>query len=96
MADLGAAHTAEKFLCPIGASAIGAVRLLVMDRADLETVRQASPRPGFVNVDRGPLGDAALDEIQSVGLAAEHGRQRIAVPLADHDDDLPLAALIFE
>ncbi len=29
--NLGAAHAAEKFLCPIGASAVEAVRLLVID-----------------------------------------------------------------
>jgi hypothetical protein len=31
VADLGTAHAREKFLCPIGASAVEAVRLLMVD-----------------------------------------------------------------
>jgi hypothetical protein len=43
VADLGATHAAEKFLCLIGASAIRAVRLLMADRGNIETIRQAFP-----------------------------------------------------
>jgi hypothetical protein len=36
VADLGAAHTAEKFLCPIRASAIETIRFLVIDTLHFE------------------------------------------------------------
>jgi hypothetical protein len=43
VADLGAAHPAEKFLCPIGASAIERIGFLVIDALDLEAIMQAIP-----------------------------------------------------
>jgi len=41
--DLGATHTAEKFLCPIRASAVQAAGFVVVDPADLVTLVQFFP-----------------------------------------------------
>ena len=44
VADLGAAHTAEKLFGPVGASAVEAVRLLVIDPLNLVTALRPHPR----------------------------------------------------
>jgi hypothetical protein len=61
-ADLGTPQAAEIFLSLIGAGTVKAVRLLMVDALHFETLMQAIPRGGFVGVNRGPLGNAGLDE----------------------------------
>ena len=43
VADLGAAHTAEKFFRPIRASAVQRIGLLMVDALNLETLVQFIP-----------------------------------------------------
>ena len=62
MPDLGTPHAAEKFLRPIRASAVQAVRLFVVDALHLITGMQIVPGAGFVGVNDGALGDTGLDE----------------------------------
>ena len=62
VANFGAAHAAEKFLCPIRAGAVEAVRLFVIDPLHFELAVQAIPRCRFVGIDDGSLGDAGADE----------------------------------
>lgn len=57
VADLGAAHTAEKFFGPIGASAVCAVCLLMVDRADLKPIVSLRRRPPGIGLD---IGDSCL------------------------------------
>jgi hypothetical protein len=73
-ADLAATDAAEKFLCPIRAAAIVAVGVFVIDAAHFEFAVQAIPRCGFVDVNRGSLGDARADERLRLRFALEHGR----------------------
>lgn len=60
--DFGAAHPAEDRLCPIGAGAVQAVRLLMIDPLHFVTGVQIVPSPAFVRIDDRALCDARLDE----------------------------------
>jgi hypothetical protein len=62
VADFSPAHTAEKFLCPIRASAVEAVCLLVIDPLHFETAVEVVPGAGLVGMNDGSLGDPRLDE----------------------------------
>ena len=73
VANLGAAHAAEKFLCPIRASAIVAMGFLMVDAPDLETLIQLIPRIRFVGVEGGALENTTADEIGRMALVVEHG-----------------------
>ncbi len=71
--DLGAAHVAEKFLCPIRASAIIATGFFIVDEMNLETVVQLIPGTGFVSIDRGAIDNAAADEVARMAFTVGHG-----------------------
>ena len=58
MADLAAPQPAEIRLCPIGASPVETVCLLMIDPLHLEMAVQRVPVAAFVGVDDGALGDA--------------------------------------
>ena len=58
--NLGTAHAAEKFLCPIGASAVERIGVLMVDPLHFEAAEKVVPCAGFVRVNRGALGDLAL------------------------------------
>jgi len=60
--DLRAAHTAEKFLCPIRASAVEAIGFFVIDALHFVLGMQRIPRAAFVRIDNRALGDAGADE----------------------------------
>jgi len=62
VSDFRAAHTAEKFLCPIRASAVKAVSLFMIDALHFKAAMQLVPICGLVSIHNGPLGDAGLDE----------------------------------
>jgi hypothetical protein len=62
VADLSAANAAEKFLRPIRAGAVEAVRLFVIDPADFELAAKAISRGRFVGGDDSSPGDAGADE----------------------------------
>jgi hypothetical protein len=61
-ADFGATQAAEIFLSLIGASAVEAIGLLMVDTLHFVTVVQAIPCAAFVRVNRGALGNASADE----------------------------------
>src|SRR5947208_3181134 len=94
VADLGTAHTAEKFLCPIRASAVEAVSLFVIDTLHFEAAMKLIPVSRFVGADDSALRNPSLDERESMFLGTEHGRQGVAAALANHDHGLTLAGLI--
>ena len=62
MADLGTAHTAEKFLCPIRASAVKAVCLFMIDTLHFEAAMKLIPIGRFVGADNGAFGNPLFDE----------------------------------
>ena len=66
----------------------------MIDALHLEMAVQRVPVCGLIGVDDGPLGDPLAHELESLALSAEHGRQAVAVALADDDDRLALAVLI--
>ena len=94
VADLGAADAAEKFLRPIRAGAVERIGFLVVDALHFEAAIQAVPRASFVSVDGSPLGDASANERDRLRFTLEDGRDRVAVTLANDDDDFALAILV--
>ncbi len=60
--NLGTTHAAEKFFCPIGASAVQAVRLLVIDPLHLIAAVKIVLGARFISMHNGSLGDARFDE----------------------------------
>ena len=62
MAGFGPAHTAEKFLCPIRASAVKAICFFVIDALHFICGVQRIPRASFVRIDNRSLGDARANE----------------------------------
>jgi hypothetical protein len=60
--NLGTAHAAEKFLCPIGASAVERIGVLMVDPLHFEAAVKIVPSAGFVACNVTPLGEAGLDE----------------------------------
>jgi hypothetical protein len=62
MADRDAAHAAEKAFGLVGAGAVQAVRLLVIDALHLVAAVQVVPCAGLVGVNDRAFGDAAADE----------------------------------
>jgi len=90
----GAAEAAEILLSKVRARAVLAVGLAVIDPLHLESGMQGIPARRFVGMDDGALGDAGLDEAECRALGTEHGRDGMAVALADDDDGLALAGLI--
>jgi hypothetical protein len=93
--NLRAAHTAEKFLCPIGASAVERIGFFVVDTLHFKAAMQLVPVCGLVSVDEGARRDAAADEIERAFFTFENRRQRVAVALADYNHSLALAGLVF-
>jgi hypothetical protein len=55
VADLGTAHAREKFFGPIGASAVQAVSLLVIDALHFEAGMEVVPSGRLVGIDDRPL-----------------------------------------
>ena len=51
VSNLGATHAAEKFLRPIRASAVEAVRYLVIDALHFEASMKIVPARGLIRVD---------------------------------------------
>ena len=94
VADFAPTHAAEKFLCPVRASAIEAVGLLMVDPLHFVMAVQRIPVAGLVGVDDSALGDARLNELERLPFRAEDGGERVTVALADHDDRLALAVLV--
>jgi len=90
----GAAEAAEILLGEVRASAVLAVGFSVIDPLHLEGRMKGIPARRFVGMDDGALGDAGLDEAEGGALRTEHGRDGMAVALADDDDGLALAGLI--
>ena len=72
-----------------------AISFFVVDPGDLEILVQAVPGAGFIGVQLRALGDARLDEVCGVAFALEDCRDRIAAALANDDDALALAVLVF-
>ena len=56
--NLAAPHAGEKFLCPVGASAVKRIRFFVIDALHFEPAVKLVPIGGFVGVDHGALGDS--------------------------------------
>src|SRR5712671_5727208 len=94
VADLGTAHAAEKLFRPIRASAIEAVRLLMVDTLHFETAVQRIPRAAFVSMDDRARLDASLNEADSLTFRGEHGGDGIAAALAHDHNCLALAVLV--
>src|SRR5260221_14637320 len=93
-ADLATAQAAEIFLSVVGASAVKAIRLLMVDALHFETLVQAIPCAAFVGVNRGALGDASADERGGLALRTEHGGERISPALPFYDNHLAPAFLV--
>ena len=83
VADFCAAHPAEELLRPIRAGTIEAVSLLMIDPADLKAAAQFIPRPVLVGIYDRSRCNMRAQEAVSGSLGLEHGRDRIATPLAD-------------
>src|ERR1700719_3352716 len=95
MADLRSTHAAEKRFGIIAVDAIAeAVGFLMVDAVHREPAVQLVPRAAFVGINLGAPGDPGADEIQRRDFGGEHARERLAVPLADYDNDLALAGLV--
>ena len=62
MALFGAAHAAEKFFCPIRASAVKAIGFLMIDTFHFVCGVQRIPRAAFIRVNNRALGNARADE----------------------------------
>lgn len=92
--DLRATQAREVGLGVIGAGAVRAVSLLVIDALHFEVSVQRIPRGGFVSMDDRALRDAIADEVERRAFRAENGRDRAAVASADDDDTLTLAVLV--
>jgi hypothetical protein len=61
-ADFGAAQAGEIFLGLVGAGAVKAVSLRVVDTLHFKTFVQTIPRIGFVGMNNGAFGAASADE----------------------------------
>ncbi len=90
----GPAEAAEILLSEVRASAVEAVGFGMIDPLHLESRMKGIPARRFVGMDDGALGDAGLDEAEGRAFRTEHGRNGMAVALANDDDGLPLARLI--
>src|SRR3984893_18300722 len=94
VANLRATHTAEKALRIVAVDTIAeTVRLLMVDPVHREAAVQSVPRAAFVGINLGTPGDPGANEIKGRDFGGEHARERLAVPLADYDNDLALAGL---
>ncbi len=84
MPKLAAAQAGEVGFCPVGAGAVDAVAVLVVDPLHGEPGVQRVPGRAFVGVHHGAFGDALTDGRHGGFLAAKHLRQRAAIALAHH------------
>jgi hypothetical protein len=92
VANLRAAHAAEKALGVVAVNAVAeTVRLLMVYPVHREAAVQSVPRTAFVGINFGALGDPGANEVERGDFGGEHARERLAVPLADYDHDLALA-----
>jgi hypothetical protein len=71
-----------------------AAGFLVIDAVHREAAMQLVPRTAFVSISLSALGDPGADEVERGDFGGEHARERLAVALADHHDDLALAGLV--
>src|SRR5438477_6875079 len=95
VADLGAAHAAEKRFGVVAMDATAeAVCLLMVDPVQREPRMKFVPCARFVGIDLSTLGDASADKVERRDLGSEHAGERLAVALADHHHDLALARLV--
>lgn len=93
---LGTAKSREKRLRLIGASAILAIRLRMVDALHLVAAVQGIPPGGLIRVYRAAQGHPATDDGHGLRLALEHACKRPAPAFPHGDDDLPLACLVHE
>lgn len=95
MTNLRPAHAAEKALGVVRVDpALQAIGFLVVDLVHCELTMQFVPCPRFVRIDRCASSDPGTDEVQRRDFRSERTRQRLAVTLADNDQDFALAGLI--
>ncbi len=85
--QLAAAQAGEVRLCPVGAGAVDAVAVLVVDPLHGEPGVQRVPGRAFVGVHHGAVGDPLADGRHGGPLAAKHLRQRATIALAHHHHD---------
>jgi hypothetical protein len=90
MPQLPAAHPGEVRLGAVGAGAVDAVSVLVIDPFHREFGVQRIPGWALVGMNEGSLGDPGADEGNGSILGGEHLGQRAAVAFAHHDHDLAL------
>ncbi len=82
VAKLGTAQAGEVGLRPVGAGAVDAVAVLVVDPLHGEPGMKRVPGRALVGVHHGAVGDPLADGRHGGLLAAKHLRQRAAVALA--------------
>lgn len=93
-AHLGAAKAGEERLGLVGAGAVSAVRLLVIDAVSLERGVETIPALSLIGVNNAAGGDALNDGRHGLGLRTEGEGESLALGLTDHDDDAALAGLV--
>jgi len=82
--QLTAAQAGEVGLCPVGAGAVDAVAVLVVDPLHGEHGVKGVPGRALVGVHHGAVGDPVAEGRHGGLLAGENMRQRAAVALAHH------------
>jgi len=95
MPQLAAAQAGEVRLCPVGAGAVDAVAVLVVDPLHGEPGVQRVPGRAFVGVHHGAVGDPLAEGRHGGLLAGEHLRQRATIALARHHHDPAFARPAF-
>src|ERR1700709_2297858 len=94
MSEFAATQSGEVGFGTIGAGAVDAIAVLVVDPLHSEAGMQRVPGRTFIGMNRGALGDPQSDGRDGVGLGSEHLRQRAPAALTHGNDSLALARLV--
>ncbi len=94
VAELGTAQAGEVGLRPIGAGAVDAVAVLMVDTAHGKPGVQRVPGRALVGVHHGAVGDPLADGRHGCLFGGKHLRQGASPALAHHHDDAALARLV--
>src|SRR5271170_5980330 len=94
LADLRASQPRDIAFRLVGAGAIFAVGLAMINPFHFEARMQVVPSSCLVGVDDTASGDATTNDRDGLGLMFNHCRHGRAAPLAHHDNALAFAALM--
>ncbi len=94
MSELAATQTGEVGFSAVGAGAVDAVTVLVVDPLHGKAGVQRIPGRALIGMECGALGNPQTDSRHGVSLGREHLRQRAPAALAHGYDDLARARLV--